>query len=264
MISVVAWSLIEEAPHDVLYFWKISGYSELALMFIIFLTTFFWNLRVGIAAGIGLSLLRLLRHSTRPRIQILGRDPETKEFENAEMKAGELEFIPHCLIVKIPEPLTFANTGSLKDRLRKLEDYGTNEAHPALPKVRSAEQNRNIIFDVHGVTAMDPAASQVLVEIVSAYIERGTRVIFCRVPSRRTEVWRLFDVSGLIDLCGGERHFVRTVDDALRLSEREATFGPQVPGEAGEQTPPRAPQPEHDELTASFDGADEEERRTGS
>lgn len=264
MISVVAWSLIEEAPHDIHYFWRISGYSELLLMFLIFLTTFFWNLRVGIAAGIGLSLLRLLRHSTRPRIQILGRDPETKEFESAEMQAGHLEFIPHCLIVKIPEPLTFANTGSLKDRLRKLEDYGTNDAHPALPKVRDSRHNRNIIFDVHGVTAMDPAASQVLVEIVDDYIARGTRVIFCRVPSKRSEVWRLFDVSGLIDLCGGERHFVRTVDDALKLSEREATFGPRVPAEEDGRGSSSATPVEHDALTDSFNSADDEERRTGT
>ncbi|KAI7256454.1 hypothetical protein KC352_g11234, partial [Hortaea werneckii] len=167
MISVVAYSLIEEAPHDIHFFYHIGGYSELFLMLLIFLTTFFWNLRMGIAVGIGLSLLRLVRHSTRPRIQILGRLPGTREFENAESMDGMgVEFVPHCLIVKIPEPLTFANTGSLKDRLRRLEDHGTVDAHPALPKVRRAEHNQNVIFDVHGVTSLDPAAAQVLLEIV--------------------------------------------------------------------------------------------------
>lgn len=264
MISVVAWSLIEEAPNDLLFFWRISGYSELLLMFVIFLTTFFWNLRVGIAVGIGLSLLRLLKHSTRPRIQILGRDPDTMEFENAEAQAGPLEFIPYCLIVKIPEPLTFANTGSLKDRLRKLEDYGTSEAHPALPKVRRAEHNRNIIFDVHGVTALDPAAMQVLLEIVKAYIERGTRVIFCRVPSRKSEVWRLFNVSGLVDLCGGERHFCRSVDEALQLAEREMSVEQPAEGSGGGGTNTPAPATEHDALAGSSDTSADEERRIGT
>merc|ERR1712169_147499 len=50
MISVVAYSLLEEAPPDII----------------------FWNLKIGIAVGIGLSILRVLKHSTRPRIQILG------------------------------------------------------------------------------------------------------------------------------------------------------------------------------------------------
>ena len=225
MISVVAYSLIEEAPHDLQFFWRISGYSELLLMMLIFLTTFFWNLRIGIAVGIGLSLLRLLRHSTRPRIQILGRVPGTPDFENAETTADSVEFVPHCLIVKIPEPLTFANTGSLKDRLRRLEDHGTSAAHPALPKMRTQEHNQNVVFDVHGVTSLDPAAAQVLLEIVQAYVERGTRVIFCRVPGKRTEVWRLLNATGIVELCGGEQNFLRSVNEALKATERSSTLG---------------------------------------
>lgn len=225
MISVVAYSLIEEAPHDIHFFWTISGYSELLLMTLIFLTTFFWNLRIGIAVGIGLSLLRLLRHSTRPRIQILGRVPGTQDFENAESDPDALEFASHCLIVKIPEPLTFANTGSLKDRLRRLEDHNSTAAHPAQPKKRKPEQyNRHLIFDIHGVTALDPAACQVLLEIVESYIERGTRVYFSRIPSRRSEVWRLMVVSGIVEVCGGEKFFLRSVGEALKMSEREETL----------------------------------------
>lgn len=225
MISVVAYSLIEEAPHDIRFFYQISGYNELALMTLIFFATFLWNLKIGIAVGIGLSLLRLIQHSTRPRIQILGRVPGTKEFENAELGRDEVEMVPNCLIVKIPEPLTFANTGNLKDRLSRVENHGTGGVHPALPsKRRGHEHHKNIIFDVHGVTKMDPAAAQVLLEIVQAYVERGRRVYFCRIPTRRTEVWRLMQVSGIIDLCGGERKFLRSVDEALQATERDATF----------------------------------------
>jgi len=132
--------------------------------------------------------------------------------------------VPHCLIVKIPEPLTFANTGSLKDRLRRLEDHGTSAAHPALPRVRRPEHNQNIIFDVHGVTSLDPAASQVFLEIVQGYIDRGTRVFFCRVPSRKSEVWRLLTVTGIVDLVGGEAHFLRGVNEALRATEKASTL----------------------------------------
>ena len=228
---MVAVSLIEEAPHDIRFFLAIGGYAELTLMLLIFGTTFLWNLKIGIAVGIGLSLLRVLKHSTRPRIQILGRVPGTKDFENAELFGAwgedgseEVEMVPHSLIVKIPEPLTFANTGSLKDRLRRLEDHGTSAAHPALPKIRPQQHNQNVIFDVHGVTSLDPAACQVLLEIVESYVERGTRVFFCRVPGRKSEVWRLMKVSGIVELCGGEGRFLRSVDDALRATERESTL----------------------------------------
>ncbi|KAF2122322.1 sulfate transporter family-domain-containing protein [Lophiotrema nucula] len=222
MVSVVAYSLVEEAPHDIKFFWRIRGWAELVLMFVIFLVTIFWDLKRGIAVGIGLSILRLIRHSTRPRIQILGRVPGTTDkFANAELDPGNLEFIDGCLIVKIPEPLTFANTGELRNRLKRLEEHGTNAAHPALPRVRRPEHNQNIIFDVHGVTSLDGAGAQVLAEIVENYKNRGVRVFFCRVPSERTQVWRLFQSSGIVDMCGGQRHFVSSVEQALRLTELE-------------------------------------------
>ncbi|KAF2193103.1 high affinity sulfate transporter 1 [Zopfia rhizophila CBS 207.26] len=222
MISVVAYSLVEEAPHDIQFFWRIRGYSELMLMFGIFLATIVWDLKRGIALGIGLSILRLIRHSTRPRIQILGRVPGTTDrFANAELDPGNLEFIEGCLIVKIPEPLTFANTGDLKNRLKRLEDHGTNAAHPALPRVRREEHNKNIIFDVHGVTSLDGAGAQVLSEIIASYCARGVKVFFCRIPSERSPVWRLFDASGIVEMCGGRRHFVNSVEEALRLTELE-------------------------------------------
>lgn len=222
MISVVAYSLVEECPHDIKFFLKIRGWTELFLMGIIFLATVFYSLSLGMALGIGLSLLQLIRHATKPRIQILGKIPgTTDQFENAELMPENIEYIEGCLIVKIPEPLTFANTGELKTRLRRLEQYGTNKAHPSLPRVRPEEHNRNVVFDVHGVTSIDGSGTQVLKEIVEDYVKRGIRVIFCRLPHRRSKVFLSFERSGIVDLCGGRSHFVGSVEEALRLSEAE-------------------------------------------
>ena len=223
MISVVAYSLIEEAPHDIFFFIRIRGWSELILMLIIFFATFFYSLALGIALGVGLSLLKVIRHSTKPRIQILGKVPGSQDlFENAENAPSELEFIEGCLIVKIPEPLTFANTGDLKNRLRRLELYGTTTAHPALPRVRAPEHNKNIIFDVHGVTSLDASGAQVLAEIIEGYVSRDVRVFFCRVPNERSQVYKLFDKAGIVEMCGGPRHFVKSVDEALKMTELES------------------------------------------
>jgi MFS superfamily sulfate permease-like transporter len=225
MVSVVAYSLIEECPHDIHFFIRIRGYSELALMLLIFSATIFYSLPLGIALGMGFSLLSVVRHATKPRIQILGKVPGTVDrFENAEMGGvgnDRLEFVRGCLIVKIPEPLTFANTGDLGSRLRRLELYGTTDAHPALPRVRAEEHNKNIIFDVHGVTGLDGSGAQVLADIVKSYIDRGVRVFFCRVPGEDSGVWERFERSGIVDMCGGKGHFLRSVDEALRMTEME-------------------------------------------
>ena len=225
MITVVAYSLIEEAPHDIAFFIRIRGWSELLLMTIIFAATIFYSLTLGIAIGVGLSLLQVIKHATRPRIQILGRIPGTNRFENAEDEPERLEFIEGCLIVKIPEPLTFANTGDLKNRLRRLELYGTTGAHPALPRVRSEEHNKNIIFDIHGVTGLDGSGTQVLLEIVTGYVNRGVRVFFSRVPSEGTRIYELFEDSGIMEVVGGADHFVSDVGEALRLTDVGNEFG---------------------------------------
>ncbi|KAI8953044.1 sulfate transporter family-domain-containing protein [Xylaria longipes] len=219
LIMVVAFSLIEELPEDLIFFVRIRGWQELSLMAVIVLVTVFFSLNLGIAIGIGLSLLQVVRHATRPRIQILGRVPNSDRFANAEEHPGRVEFIEGCLIVKIPEPLTFANTGDLKSRLRRMERYGTDMAHPALPRLRPQDSNRNIIFDIHGVTSMDGSGTQVLEEIVRKYRQQGVRVFFSRAPSHDNEVWKLLERSGIVALVGGEHLFVDDIKDALRMAE---------------------------------------------
>lgn len=222
MISVVAISLIEEAPGDVLFFLRVRGWTELGLMATIFLSTIFYSLPFGIAIGIGLSLLQVIRHSTRPRIQILGRTPGTHRFVNAETAPDGVEFIDGCLIVKIPEPLTFANTGELKTRLRRLELYGTSMAHPALPRLRRPESNKNVVFDINGVTYMDGSGAQVLEDIVRSYREQNVRVFFSRGPTDpKSKVRKLIVRSGIMELIGGEAHYVGDVHEALKMTELE-------------------------------------------
>ncbi|KAJ5539689.1 hypothetical protein N7513_008021 [Penicillium frequentans] len=220
MISVVAFSLVEECPHDLIFFFHLRGWTELMLMFLIFVTTIFYSLELGMALGIGVSVIILIRHATQPRIQILGKVSGTStRFANAELQPENTEIVEGALIVKIPEPLTFANTGDLKNRLRRLELYGTSRAHPSLPRMRPAEYNKNIIFDVHGVTSIDGSGTQVLCEIVRAYTEEGTRVFFCRLPNDK--VFRMFELSGIVEECGGITHFVPSVDEALQMAETE-------------------------------------------
>lgn len=205
-------------------------------MFVIVLTTIFYSLNMGIAVGIGVSLLQVIRHATRPRIQILGRIPGTQRFENAEDNPERLEFVEGCLIVKIPEPLTFANTGELRTRLRRLEMYGTGKAHPALPRLRHEDSNRNIVFDIHGVTSLDGSGTMVLEEIVRTYRERGVRVFFSRCPNRgkaNSKVWRRMVRSGIVDLVGGEGQFVDDVQEALKMTEVEDGGEAVVTGERG-------------------------------
>ncbi|KAK6507746.1 hypothetical protein TWF481_006168 [Arthrobotrys musiformis] len=227
MITSVAFSLLEEAPEDIRFFTKIRSVNDLMMMFIVFTLTIVYSLELGIAVGVGLSVVQILQHATRARIVILGRVPETTPavFKSAEEFPEEIVQIEGCLIVKIPEPLTFANAGDLQNRLKRLEIYGSTIAHPSLPRLRSDEHNRNVVFDVHGMTSIDGSGAQVLKEIVEAYLERDVRVFFARGPSKSGPVWERMVRSGIVRLVGGEKGFYEHVSDALRAMEGEAENG---------------------------------------
>lgn len=47
-------------------------------------------------------------------------------------------------------------------------------------------------------------------------------MFFCRCPKEESQIWKLFEKSGIVERCGGRRHFVRSVDEALRMAEMES------------------------------------------
>ncbi|KAA8906629.1 putative sulfate transporter [Sphaerosporella brunnea] len=212
MISVVGISLLEEAPHDVIFFSKIRAYSDLATMALVFLTTLVWSISTGIAVGVGISLITVLKHSTRARIQILGRDPLSGHWRPIE-ESTALEQTPQVLVIKIRESLTFANAGDLSRRLWRIDRYGDTRAHPSLPRLKQGV--RGVVFDVAGVASMDGSGAQCVSDTVQLYVQRGVRVWFARVGSEVGERMRRARITGGGGLC----QVVDSVDEAVRRED---------------------------------------------
>lgn len=64
-----------------------------------------------------------------------------------------MEHLEDVLIVRIDEPLFFANTGQLKDRLRRLEQFGDMSIHPSeSPRLDGLSY---VIFDVDNMPTID-------------------------------------------------------------------------------------------------------------
>lgn len=197
VITVVGLSLLEEAPSEIKFFWKVGGYEDLLTLAATFFSTIFFSVQSGIAIGVLFSLLRVVYHATRPRIQILGRVPGTNLFRNADELPESLEAIAGCLIVKIPEPLTFANTGDLRNRLKRLELYGSMKIHPSYPRLLHEEMSNYIIMDLRGMTECDAAAVQILLEIIQGYYNRGCQVLFVRMPGGDSSIRKIFEKAGI-------------------------------------------------------------------
>jgi MFS superfamily sulfate permease-like transporter len=217
MISVVGISLLEEAPHDVIFFTKIHAYGDLATMGLVFLTTLLWSIPTGIAVGVGISLIKVIKHSTRARIQILGRDPATGTWKPIE-DSPSLEQTPHTLVIKIRESLTFTNADELARRLWRIDRYGDTHAHPSLPRLKQGVSG--IVFDVAGVGSIDGSGAQVMMEMVSAYVQRGVGVWFARISGGENgEVRNVMERAGIIECCGGSGRVVESVEVALKREE---------------------------------------------
>lgn len=220
--TIIGITVLEEIPADLKFFWDIGGYDEIVTFLFIFSTTIFWNAEAGVLSGVAFAVVRVIKHSTRSRIQILGRVPNTTVFRNADELIeesfvtyashpdtlyeeeesrdeddhadklmnliAEIEEIEGVLVIKIPEPLNFANVGDLKNRLNRIEKYGTLLVHPSQPTKRDFNNStiKFIIFDCKGMNAIDSSAIQILYETIKKYITvNEIYVCFSRVAMNK-------------------------------------------------------------------------------
>ncbi|KAF9996804.1 hypothetical protein BGZ80_010437 [Entomortierella chlamydospora] len=218
IICVAALSLLSEAPHDIKFMWQIQAWSDLGLLLLTFIATISVSIEAGTLIAIALSFLLVIKTSTYPRITIMGRMPGTRgKFRPIKDYPGIAEHIDGVLIIKVEEPLYFANTGQLKDRLHRLEVFGDMSVHPS----EEARLNpvSHVIFDVENMPSLDASAAQILLEIVEAYHARDIRVYFVKLHENSRE---LFIKSDLLERAGGEAHLFRRTADAMEFIERES------------------------------------------
>lgn len=246
--AVIGILLIDEAPHELWFHWKSKGYNELITFFITVMTTLFFSMEAGIAVGLVYLLIRVIKHSALSRIQILGRISGSDTFVNADvshippntgllyddvkhshlplnmftddnfthLNLKVIEEIEGCLIVKIPEPLTFTNTSDLRGRLKRVEMYGSTKAHPAQRRTRDVTMTKYVIFDLNGMTGLDSSAAQILKELIKRYTNRSIYSFFVRVNDEEKLRHRL-ENTGITKLLAEVLESIKNNDDQNTL-----------------------------------------------
>ncbi|KAI8983687.1 sulfate transporter family-domain-containing protein [Pilobolus umbonatus] len=218
IIFVAVLSLLSELPEDLHFIFKIGAWRDLGLLLITFISTIFISLEFGTLLAVSLSLLITIRETSYPRISIMGRVKGTvNKFKPINDDPSEIEHLQDVLIVRIDEPLFFANTGQLKDRLRRLEMFGDMSTHPSEDPRRT--ESLYTIFDVGSMPSIDASAIQIMYEIVEAYQARNVEVFFIKL---RENPLAMFKKSGLLYLVG-EDHLYRKVSDAIEYIELDIT-----------------------------------------
>lgn len=323
VIAIVGYRMVQESPKELKFHYRNKGWNEIITFFVTLFASLYSTIEIGVSMGCFYSLMRVLKHSTQSRVQILSRVAGTDTFVNPDFDDSpsktffklpkkfivsgykefrkqslidssknltqailndlhisntlnsnssknslnrdkplygstlnsnsnlnsasnpnptplpanpsplhhpitistssnststsssiinnsqqnidsktidvfpELEDREGCLIVKIPEPLTFFNANDMKGRLKRIELYGSSHKHPGSNK--SNKKLRHVVFDLHGMTSIDSSATQILYEIIESYQNRGVNVFFTRLFKSKQLISR-FKQSGIENL----------------------------------------------------------------
>ncbi|RDX40417.1 sulfate anion transporter [Lentinus brumalis] len=215
IICLIVFSLLSEFPHDAKFYWKMRAWIDLLLMSLTFLLTIIWNVEIGIAVSVVISLLLVVRRSSRPRMTILGRIPGTDRWKPIDENPDAEEDTSGVLIVRIRENLDFANTAQLKERLRRLELYGHDKHHPAdEPHRRDANV---LVFHLADVDTIDASAAQIFYELAETYKNRGVGLYITHLKPGPHES---FEKAGIVTLLG-EDAFLKDVASAMACIEQK-------------------------------------------
>ncbi|CAH7668793.1 sulfate transporter family-domain-containing protein [Phakopsora pachyrhizi] len=232
VIGLVVTHLFSDLPPDLAFFWKLSGWTELALMTFTFLLTLVYDVRTGIIISAAVSLVLTVKDATRIRVRILGRDRKKETWEiidprkfeteenmllNPNLPMDEVEEeIPGVLIVKIRESLSFANAGGLRERLRRLEMFGYRKRHPS--DSRERDHARMIVFHLGDVEKIDPSSLQILKEIFIEYKYRGVDIWICHLQGYKK--LEIFKRAGILEIVGQDQ----VLDDVNEVLKRSKVY----------------------------------------
>ncbi|KZT03929.1 sulfate anion transporter [Laetiporus sulphureus 93-53] len=216
VICLVVFSLLAEIPHDLKFYWRLRSWVDLSLMALTFVLTIFWDLEIGIAVSLVISLLLVVHRSSKTRMTILGRIPGTDTWKPIDENPEAQEDASGVLIVRIRENLYFANTAQLKERLRRLELYGVSKHHPSDEPHR--EHASVLVFHLADVDSIDASAAQIFYELVETYQSRGVGLYITHLKKGPHIT---FERAGIVKLLG-EDSFCKDVAAAMIRIEQSS------------------------------------------
>jgi anti-anti-sigma factor len=149
--------------------------------------TLLFGVLAGVMIGIGLSLVWLISVATRPRMPVLGRQPDTQVFRELEDHPTDQEY-PGIVILRLDGGLFFATSDALEDRVREV--------------ALSSTEVDAIILDCEGVDFIDSQGSAKMREILELTDHSGVTLRLARVKPSVREVLRR---DGFLDRIGDSR-----------------------------------------------------------
>jgi len=172
--------------------------GEFALIVITAVALVALPIEIGVAIGIGLSLLHGLWTMTQANTIELERVPGTSIWWPPG-SGPKGERVPGILVVSFQAPLSFVNAERFKQGFRAMVDAG-------------AGQIRHVVLEATSIIAIDYTAAGTLADMIASCRERGITFSIARLESVRAQAaLARFGIAG--DL--GSDHIFRSVENAI-------------------------------------------------
>jgi len=207
---------------EAIFLWKTNK-----LDFLIWMGTFlgvtFAGVEIGIAIGVGMSLLNVVLKIGFPHTAVLGRLPGTSIYRNIK-QYPEARTIPGILVVRIDAPFYFASVHTIRDMFLRYSKRADAEAAAAGTRLQY------IVVDLSSVAEIDATAVHYLFDMIRNYRERrltnpateveGPAPVQVILSNPSGAVVRQMEHANLVNYIGPANIFVHT-SDAVHFAESQ-------------------------------------------
>ncbi|EOA30063.1 hypothetical protein CARUB_v10013170mg [Capsella rubella] len=138
--------------------WKVDKFDFFTCM-CSFFGVLFVSVPLGLAIAVGVSVIKILLHVTRPNTSEFGNIPGTQIYQSLE-RYREASRIPGFLILAVESPIYFANSTYLQERILRW----TREEETRI-KETNGTTLKCIILDMTAVSAIDTSGLDAVFEL---------------------------------------------------------------------------------------------------
>ncbi|KAF8400769.1 hypothetical protein HHK36_014069 [Tetracentron sinense] len=150
--------------------WKVDKLDFLACL-CSFFGVLFISVQMGLAVAVGVSVVKILLHVTRPNTVVLGNIPGTQIYQNLG-RYGEASRVPSFLILAIESPIYFANSTYLQERILRW----VREEEERI-KANKESTMKCILLDMTAVTAIDTSGIDTISELRKTLAKRSLQLV---------------------------------------------------------------------------------------
>ena len=162
----------------------------------------------GVALGVVLALVVLIRRVSRPETAVLGRLPGTDTYRDIRVHP-EAETLPGLVIFRFDGPIIFANVGSFAGEVRRLV-------------AEASEPVRAILVPAHQINDIDSTGADQIGKLAGELEAKGIITAFAEVKSALREAMQR---SGLEERIGAN-HFYASIEEGVEELLRRPSTAP--------------------------------------